>query len=94
MPRIKPAVDREDHPLAGLGLARLRLARLRLAAAVVGLADRGVPAHFKGHAGDEERLDPLIDKDLVEVGGVKGSLAEFVDDGFTGDRVQLGGTVS
>src|SRR5216683_6757420 len=62
-------------------------------AAVVGLADRGVDAHFGGDAGDHELGDAAILQDRMQVGGVEGTLAGLVDDRLARRGIELGNDV-
>src|SRR5260370_19855336 len=96
-------VSRARHPAenAALGLDHLETHLLEfgkvradavlgdqaVVAAVVGLADGGVDAHFGGDAGDDELGDAAVLEDRMQVGGVEGALAGLVD-----DRLAAGGT--
>src|SRR5580704_2646446 len=62
-------------------------------AAVVGLADRGVDAHFGGDAGDDELGDAAMLQDRMEVGGVESALAGLVDDRLARRGIELGNDV-
>src|SRR5260370_15259554 len=62
-------------------------------AAVVGLANRGVDAHFGGDAGDDELGDAAMLQDRMEVGGVASALAGLVDDRPPRRGIELGNDV-
>ena len=56
---------------------------------VIGFADCGVDADFRGDAGDDELFDAAMLKDCVQIGGVKRALAGLVDHRLSGHRVEL-----
>src|ERR1700730_14053575 len=62
-------------------------------AAVVGLANRSVDAHFGGDAGDDELGDAAMLQDRMQVGRVEGALAGLVDDRLAGRGIELGNDV-
>ncbi len=58
-------------------------------AAVVGFAHRGIDADFRGHAGDEQRIDPPVAQHEFKIGLVKCPFARFVDDRLALERIKL-----
>ena len=95
-PKIPPL--RLDH----LQTHRLELRKIRahailrhetVVAAVIGLADGGVHAHLRGHAGHDELLDASVLQDGVQVGREEGALAWLVNHRLRGHRVELGNDV-
>src|SRR5258705_13441727 len=61
--------------------------------AVVGFADGGVHADFRGDTGDDELFDAAILQDGVQVGGPERTLARFINHRLAENRVKLGNDV-
>mmetsp|Transcript_26689 Transcript_26689/g.61307 ORF Transcript_26689/g.61307 Transcript_26689/m.61307 type:complete len:233 (-) Transcript_26689:55-753(-) len=59
-------------------------------APIVGFSYRGMNTHFGCDAAHEERRNVLGAQDAFQIGGIKTSLARFVNDGFRGQRIQVG----